>query len=817
MLGFDQEFQNGTSRITKVWLNFTLSDGTSLEFHEDRVLFNGFVRDTSTTVDGQFTVGAAVTGKLTLNLDNTDDALSRYDFRGATVIAWLGGEKTDGTFEKVNAGRYYIDEYTYDGSNVTLVGYDDMVKFDIPCKDTTIGSVWHSTLTPGYLINAISYYPEVRVPLYNSPASLPNPLGDPLTYAPKQLDTMTLHDVVSACCQVMGLYAHIVYVPGTTSNYQLKLDWYDTSQLTSNQYDGGTFDTATTPYSDGATLDGGSFDPWNTGDVADGGAFGDRTGVHIIPSPYDLTVDTDDVQITGVSVILEPTDNINADDNTKTYTKTLGTEGYIIQITGNPFIDTTSRADSVCTYLNGVLTGMRFRPLSASVIENPAMEAGDVAIITGKDENTYNCFLSRVTYSVNAATQVSCDAESSMQNLKSRYSGAQKIQAMVQRVASERAVSNAETAMHSVLSSYAASMGLYPYTESDGQGGTIYTYGNKNTLAASDIRWRFAAGALTVSNDYGQTWTAGLSADGVAVLSRLYAVGINADYINAGNLTLGGREKNVNGNFYLKDAEGNTIVTMNKRGIFNGKTNIKNVSNTGFYLSNDGLIIGDGPTLRYARITPDGIVYIHDNPYYSGEGDEVETVPSFIVEGLDANGNLVHTSIFSDGIETGEITAKKVSVNVVFEGDCPVIPSALGSEDYIRCMSIFDTGVVSQPVLRIVLENGNTYDVETALMSDKSLKKDIKESNINALNIINSIKHRAFRWKKNNIENKNGYIAQELQNVIPSAIHPVKQGDGSELLQIRTAEIIPYLSKAIQELSAKVDALETRLAELEGR
>ena len=30
MLGFSQGFQNRTSRITKAWLNFTLSDGTQL-------------------------------------------------------------------------------------------------------------------------------------------------------------------------------------------------------------------------------------------------------------------------------------------------------------------------------------------------------------------------------------------------------------------------------------------------------------------------------------------------------------------------------------------------------------------------------------------------------------------------------------------------------------------------------------------------------------------------------------------------------------------------------------------------------------------
>ena len=829
MLGFDQEFQNGTSRITKVWLNFTLSDGTSLEFHEDRVLFNGFVRDSSTTVDGQFTVGAAVTGKLTLNLDNTDDALSRYDFRGATVVAWLGGEKTDGTNEKVNAGRYYIDEYTYDGSNITMVGYDDMVKFDIPCKDTTIGSVWHSALTPGYLINAISYYPEVRVPLYNSPASLPNPLGDPLTYAPKQLDTMTLHDVVSACCQVMGLYAHIVYVP-SSNQYRLKLDWYDMSQLTSNQYDGGTFDTATTPYSDGATLDGGSFDPWDTGDVADGGAFGDRTGVHIIPSPYDLTVDTDDVQITGVSVILEPTDNINADDNTKTYTKTLGTEGYIIRITENPFIDTTSRADSVCTYLNGILTGMRFRPLSASVIENPAMEAGDVAIITGKDENTYNCFLSRVTYSVNAATQVSCDAESSMQNLKSRYSGAQKIQAMVQRVASERAVSNAETAMIGVLTSYASSRGLYQYTETDPSGGTIYTYGNAPTLANSDIRWRVSAGSIMVSTDYGQTWNSALSADGTAVMQSLYAVGINADYIVAGDLTLGGTEKNVDGNFYLKDAQGNLRVTMNKYGIFNGKTSINDTTHTGFYLSDDGLIVGDGTNNRYVRLTPDGKVYVHDNLYPNSSGDEIgEGEPSFMVEGVNDNDNPGRLILSSSGIDLEETVndADRTIVSISAAGNISAIGEISNNVGLVVASSGSGTdGIIKRLVLKdssgvyvymgIQDTDDNTVGIDIT-RSDSRWKKNIEDSNVNALDTINKIRHRQFDWKRSRAHTDNGYIAQELREVLPDAILAVKQDDGSEHLQIRNGEIIPYLTKAIQELSAKVDALEARLAEMEAK
>ena len=436
--------------------------------------------------------------------------------------------------------------------------------------------------------------------LWNASGTLPVPSDYVVTKMPAQWDTMTCHDIIAYCAQIMNCFAHIVYVNASPGRYALKFEWYDTSQFTSNQYDGGTFDTTTTPYSDGATLDGGSFNPWNTGDVADDGAFGDRTGVHIIPSPYDLTVDTDDVQITGVTVTVRASDNINADSDTKDYTTPLdppgttppvyGEAGYVINISGNPFIETTAQAEVIAAFIYSYIGGMRFRPLSASVIENPAMEAGDVAIVTGKNENTYSCFLSHVTYSVNAATQISCDAESSKQNLKSRYTGSQKTEALIQRTY-DKAVSDIEMAMNSVFSSYASSMGLYPYPQ-ETSSGTIYTYGNKSTLAASDIRWRFSAGSLSVSTDYGRTWNAALSADGVAVLNRLYAVGIDADYITTGSLKV-----TKNGNTVLDaDVDAGSVAiggfTVDQSSIRYNKLTLES-TDTGVYLGPAGLSIGD--------------------------------------------------------------------------------------------------------------------------------------------------------------------------------------------------------------------------------
>jgi len=627
MLGFDREFQNGTSKITKAWVNLTLTDGISLEYHEDRVLLNGIVRDSSTTIDGQFTVGAAVTGKMTVLLDNSDDVLSAYDFRDAVMIVWLGGIKTDGSMEKVNVGRYYIDEYSYDGCNVSLVGYDDMSKFDVPCKGSSF--TFNNSTTIDNLIGYAISSSVANIPLYN--AELPVPEGIRIAKQPKQWETMTWHDVIAYAAQIMCCFAYIVYDAGT---YKLKFGWYDIGTLmiplwdggTFNHFanytdggylDGGTFETSTTPYSDGdvfdggsfnttttpysdggdisggiitgavpypdgVVLDGGTFNPWTEGDWADGGIFGDRDGAYVVRAVYDMSVDTDDILITGVTVTVDPSNNVDATDDTKTYTTTRGEAGYVISIGDNPLIETTGIAYIVCGYLYSILNGMRFRVLDASAVENPDITAGDTAYVSGRNDVVYPCFVSHVNYTVNAATAISCDAESGKQNLKPRFTGSQKTEALIQRTF-DRAVSDIETAMNNIFSSYASSMGLYPYPQ-ETSSGTIYTYGNKPTLAASDIRWRFSAGSLSVSTDYGQTWNAALSADGVAVLNRLYAVGIDADYINTGSL------KVTNGSSTIFSADiNNGLVTI---GGFNVSWNALWHSKSTFLSPEDGVYLG---------------------------------------------------------------------------------------------------------------------------------------------------------------------------------------------------------------------------------
>ena len=137
------------------------------------------------------------------------------------------------------------------------------------------------------------------------------------------------------------------------------------SQFDSQGYDGGTFSTTTTPYSDGDTLNGGNFTDYSSGDIADGGTFTESRNYHNVYTQKDLNVATDDVVITGVKVILT-----SKEDKTKDVNALAGKEGYVVSISDNPFIS-ADKAQTVANYIFKKIGGMRFRPLDATLLSNP--------------------------------------------------------------------------------------------------------------------------------------------------------------------------------------------------------------------------------------------------------------------------------------------------------------------------------------------------------------------------------------------------------------------------------------------------------------
>ena len=103
--------------------------------------------------------------------------------------------------------------------------------------------------------------------------------------------------------------------------------------------------------------------------------------------------------------------------------------------------------------------------------------------------------------------------------------------------------------------------------------------------------------------------------------------------------------------------------------------------------------------------------------------------------------------------------------------------------------------------------------------SDERLKTNIKPTKVNALDMLNNIEMVEFNWKKDGKFEKIGAIAQQVQSVEESLIvHDMDDKQTyNDYLRIKYYDTIPYLIKAVQELSGENDNLKLRLQKLEDK
>lgn len=121
--------------------------------------------------------------------------------------------------------------------------------------------------------------------------------------------------------------------------------------------------------------------------------------------------------------------------------------------------------------------------------------------------------------------------------------------------------------------------------------------------------------------------------------------------------------------------------------------------------------------------------------------------------------------------------------------------------------------MMSQPYLEIqtLSINGTTAWGINVWASDKRLKNSIKNTKVNALDIIKQIKHREFKYNNNDNLVKIGYVADELQKIDEEMVFEVGE---DKLKQPKESYIIPLLSKAIQEQQEQIDNQNKLIKEL---
>lgn len=164
------------------------------------------------------------------------------------------------------------------------------------------------------------------------------------------------------------------------------------------------------------------------------------------------------------------------------------------------------------------------------------------------------------------------------------------------------------------------------------------------------------------------------------------------------------------------------------------------------------------------------------------------------------------------------------STNYTGTANCAVNADKIKITSYNSTNTVYLTGALnnvgSQSAYENLYELNSIYVRGSKLTvgslyasSDQRLKENIKDSNINASELLNKIKIREYNFKSDeNKDNIIGCIAQELREILPSNIQSIVKGDEStENLSINNDQLIYLLIKAFQEKCKELEELKNKL------
>jgi len=136
------------------------------------------------------------------------------------------------------------------------------------------------------------------------------------------------------------------------------------------------------------------------------------------------------------------------------------------------------------------------------------------------------------------------------------------------------------------------------------------------------------------------------------------------------------------------------------------------------------------------------------------------------------------------------------------------------------------TGTTSQSAMAFVNANGQVGTITTSgtstaynTSSDYRLKENITEitDGIDRFKLLKAVQ---FNFKADTTKTVDGFIAHEVQAIIPEAVYGEKDAvdeDNKPIHQgIDQSKIVPLMAAALKEAIAKIEALEARLNTLEG-
>lgn len=520
----------------KVIINFP--DGSN-DTVEDLDIYTLQISE-GTSNTSSFDLGAAIAQQLTLKLNNIDGRFDEHDFNGAVIIVQVGLELLNGAVEWLDKGKFTAEPGEESGNSISVKAFDDMTKFDQPYSLSKL--VYPATL--GIIVrDACSC---CGVTLASDTATFDN---DNFIVQNRPDDSaLTFRQVLQWVGQIACKFFRIDRFG------KLSARWYNTDLLEATWV--RKEDTIWTDIAGNAILDSKGQEistvieiPLKNGNLN----IIDANDTDEILKISDLltgsTIQTDDVVITGIRVGEE--DGDSAEETTHQY----GSDGYVLEISGNKLIQDGSGA-TVAAYLGERLNGIQFRPMSISTPADPAREAGDLGLVIDAKKRYHKTIFTNVEYTAHTSQNLISGAEAPTRLSSTRYSQATQVYKEL-RANLKKQKTEWDTAFDNLQEAMKTKNGLFPIHETMEDGSTILYFCDKPELSEATIVVKFSAAGWGMSTDGGKTWNSGWLVDGTMIAAILNVIGVNAKWINAGALT-------------VKDSDGKTIfeVDMDKKSVY---------------------------------------------------------------------------------------------------------------------------------------------------------------------------------------------------------------------------------------------------------
>nr|UVY57915.1 MAG: Prophage endopeptidase tail [Bacteriophage sp.] len=582
-----EKVKNGMDVQYLKYADITLTDGTVLNLTSANLWQNGMEFEDSVSNDSSFDIGSAIINVLNLSINNFDGEYSDYDFEGAEVICYVGLQiENEDTSELLDSAGEQILDSTGDTiivhknaviekariCTVTVIEQpeDETVTIDLTCEDNM------RKFDRNYSDSKLKY-PATRGQIVRDACEV---CGVTLQTTSFDRDDYIVqnrpNDEALTFRQVLQWVAQIGCQWMRCDEYgRLCINWYGSvneEELTVDELgvlktQDGSNVNLNFSNSDGAlSADNGTL--LENDGILRLFATDEKGNISEIETTYGFTPHHTDVVITGVKVTEY---SESSSDNPQTYM--VGTEGYVLGISGNKLIR-VGDGQTIASMIAEKCVGMRFRPFESECPTDVALEAGDSLIIVDRNGKIYTSLLTTTTLKPGSGQKIACNAKSAAKNSSTRYS-----QATQAFVAARNMVKQEKTAREKALEEFGkridSATGVYTTVEPQENGSKIFYLHDKPTLAESQAIWKMTSEAWGVSTDGGQTWNGGMTVDGDTIVRILNAVGVNADWINAGAIMVKDSDGNI---LFSVDMDTKKVIISGDSVVIGGKTATKALS-----------------------------------------------------------------------------------------------------------------------------------------------------------------------------------------------------------------------------------------------